>query len=55
MEKRPGRSTPQISSSSKLRFRQAKAWSGDRPCAVFSYAGEAMDVQQAKRLLNDGH
>ncbi len=51
MEKKSGTSTPQISASSTLRFRQAKSWSGSRPCAVFSYQGEAMDRATASNLI----
>lgn len=51
LEKKPGQSNPQISRSSSLRFRLAKSWSGDRPCAVFSYAGESMDQKDSEILL----
>ena len=50
LEKRPGRF-----SSADGRTSTLKNVSHSRPCAVFSYVGEAMDVQQAKQLLSDGH
>jgi len=46
MEKRPG-----TFCSSEGKTSSRKGFSYQRPCAVFSYQGEAMDLTQAKHLL----
>lgn len=55
MVQKPGGMQIPASPTSRLRFRQAKAWKvGGRPCAVFEYRGEAMDKAQAERLIYAG-
>jgi GNAT superfamily N-acetyltransferase len=47
LEKRPGIFQPQTTGKIGL--------SKLRPCAIFSYAGEKMDEESARRLIQPGH
>lgn len=47
--KRPGHFSPRVGKTSTMGASEFTF--GGRPCAVFSYTGDPMDVDQAKRLL----
>jgi ABC-type ATPase involved in cell division len=61
LHKKPGNFSPTLGKTSKLKFRAPakqetdciqKQWHmGNRPCAVFQYAGDKLDHDQAVRLL----